>query len=106
MQARTAYQSSTPSWPALARLRKQGQKPIAFIAVTDSGRRRAHWERLGFWALPLPAAEDCYLVSGLWVLLDIERNAGTAARALEVAASHPRRLQIAWRGEKFETVIA
>jgi hypothetical protein len=102
----TGYQSSTPSWQALRRLRKQGQKPIAFVAVTDSGRRQAYWERLGFWSLPLPAMEDCYLVSGLWVLLDVERNQGTAERALAIASSHPRRLQIHWRGEKFETVIA
>lgn len=105
MQARTAYQSSTPDWPTLAHMRKQGQRPIAFVAVTDSGRRQAYWARMGFMALMLPSPEECYLLSGLWVMLDVERNEATASRALDIAASHPKRLQIAWRGEKFEAVI-
>lgn len=100
-----AYQSSTASWPALARLRKQGQKPIAFVAVTDSGQRQAYWERLGFWALMLPADADCYLLSGLWVMLDCVRNPATIAKAEAVASVRPKRLQISWRGERFDTVI-
>jgi hypothetical protein len=86
-------------------MRKQGQRPIAFLAVTDSGWRQAHWERMGFMALLLPKPDECYLCSGLWVMLDVERNEATASRALDIAASHPKRLQIAWRGEKFEAVI-
>jgi hypothetical protein len=101
------YRSSTADWQALARLRKQGQAPIAFLAVTDSGQRRAYWEGLGFFAVMLPRPEECYLASGLWVMLDVVRNQATAERALAIAESHPRRLQIAWRNEgKFETVIA
>lgn len=100
-----AYQSSTASWQALARLRKQGQKPIAFVAVTDSGERRAYWERLGFFALMPPDDSECYLLSGLWVLLDLVRHPGTIAKAQTIASANPKRLQISWRGERFETVI-
>ena len=104
---RTAYRSSTPDWQSLASLRKKGQAPIAFLAVTDSGERRAYWENLGLYAVMLPRPEDCYLAAGLWVMLDVVRNQRTAERALEIASSHPRRFQIAWRNEgKFETVIA
>jgi hypothetical protein len=100
------YQSSTADWRSLARLRKQGQRPIAFLAVTDSGHRQAYWSGMGFMALLLPKPEECYLVAGLWVLLDVVRNQATAERALEIASSHPKRLQIAWRNEsKFEVVI-
>jgi hypothetical protein len=102
-----AYRSSTPDWQALASMRKKGQAPIAFLAVTDSGQRRAYWESLGFFAVMLPRPEECYLTSGLWVMLDVVRNQATAERALDIASSHPRRMQIAWRDEgKFETVIA
>jgi hypothetical protein len=100
-----AYRSSTPDWQSLARLRKQGQRPIAFIAVTDSGRRLVYWERMGFMALMLPRPDDCYLCAGLWVVLDAERNEAAASRALDIAASHPKRLQVVWRGEKLEAVI-
>jgi hypothetical protein len=101
------YRSSTGDWASLARMRKQGQRPIAFLAVTDSGSRKAYWSGMGFTAVALPAADECYLCAGLWVLLDVDRNPGTAFRALEIASSNPKRLQIAWRNEgKFETVIA
>lgn len=101
-----AYRSSTPDWCSLARMRKRGQAPIAFLAVTDSGQRRAYWESLGFFAVMLPKPDECYLVSGLWVMLDVVRNQAVAERALAIAESHPRRFQIAWRNEgKFETVI-
>lgn len=100
------YQSSTANWATLARLRKRGQKPIAFVAVCDSGQRIAYWERLGFFAVMLPAAAECYLLSGLWVLLDVVSNSATIAKAQEIASANPKRLQISWRGERFETVIA
>lgn len=101
-----AYPSSTASWQTLARLRKQGQKPIAFVAVCDSGERVRHWERLGFFALMLPDDSECYLLSGLWVLLDCVRNEATAAKAGAIFSARPKRLQIAWRGERFEAVIS
>lgn len=100
-----AYPSSTASWQTLARLRRQGQKPIAFVAVCDSGERIRHWERMGFFALLPPQETECYLLSGLWVLLDFVRSSATVAKAQAVAAANPKRLQIAWRGERFETVI-
>lgn len=100
-----AYPSSTANWQTLARLRKQGQKPIAFVAVCDSGERVKYWERLGFFALMLPDDSECYLLAGLWVLLDFVRNDATVAKAQAIAAANPKRLQIAWRGERFEAVI-
>lgn len=99
------YQSSTPDWRTLARMRKQGQRPIAFLAVTDSGRRQAYWASMGFMALMLPKPEDCYLCAGLHVVLDIARNPATSSRVVDIVAANPKRMQIAWRGEKFETVI-
>jgi hypothetical protein len=101
-----AYQSSTADWRELASMRKRGQRPHGFIAIADTHRRREHWMRLGFMALPLPAPDQCFLLAGLWVLLDVDRNGTTSARALEIATSRPKRLQIAWRNEaKFEAVI-
>lgn len=101
-----AYQSSTPDWPMLARLRKQGQRPLGFLAVTDSGRRQAYWQRLGFMALMLPKPEECYLVAGLSVLLDCERNAATIAKAQAIAEARPKRFDIGWRGDRFDVVIS
>lgn len=100
-----AYRSSTADWQQLATLRKRGQRPLAFIAVCDSGSRLAHWQRLGFMALMLPPAEQCYLFAGLWVLLDCVRNEATMAKAEAIASSNPKRMQIAWRGERFDTVL-
>lgn len=102
-----AYRASIrdlPSWALLAHLRKRGQRPAGFMLVTDHERQRRNLIASGAFALPLPKAEEGYLVAGLEVALFADRNEPGAEAAGILFASHPASLVVLWRGGEVEAL--
>jgi hypothetical protein len=101
-----AYRPSTPSYADLTRLRKNGQRPVGPIYVTDDKFERFRlWERFGLYGVPLPKPEQCYLLAGLWVTMQAKREERTQVIAEQIAYANPKRFSIDWAGERTDYVI-
>lgn len=94
------------NWHDLAQLRKRGQRPMGLVYLADDWRvRRAIENNYGLWALPLPKAEECYLLAGLWAVMFTDRNDRTQQVAWDIAAVHPKHFSIGWKGERWDQLM-